>query len=148
MKIRDNSFLGKAYQLNFRYSERCPDYKTNLCHFMRVMFFWLPLKILGFVIVCLHAIRLLFVLFFELIPTIGMWLHYTVWSAITAVFVAAYLYDNYHTPLTRLTRRIDDRLEQLSENETIGVISTWIKAKKSKICPLVEIVHENRDDDG
>lgn len=45
MTVNSKSFLGRLYRLNFDFTPNYYEPYTNLCHFMRVILIWLPLKI-------------------------------------------------------------------------------------------------------
>ncbi len=113
MIIKHNSLWGYLYLLNFELSLEpyVPRY-TNLCHFMRVIVLWLPLK---------------FVSVAALITFAVVWVEVALLSLLVlAAFAAG----------TLLTVGILFGCMWLS-NHTLA--AQYISAKKSKICPFVEI---------
>jgi hypothetical protein len=132
MKIKRNSWLGKAYLFNSRLTSSVAPMETDLCHFMQAVLLELPFKLLlifaGITCFVIVPIGLVLYLFFEVIPGISMELHYALWSEVVVMIVLLYLVEKIEGWRNSRPRKDPSLLRQL------------IKAKKQKICPLVEII--------
>ena len=132
INISHNNWLAQLYRLNFRFlsvgNYAMPN--TNLCHFMRCVLVWLPLKVIsalaggGFVIYVFIVGPLLefgALLYLNIVAIIGL-LGYAI----------ARMSKDSGVTIPRLMHRI-------TANESISLGVQYIKAVKSKICPFVHI---------
>ncbi len=139
------SWLVKIYKFNERLS---PDgfmpNRTNLCHFCRVVFFWVPFKFaVATIVVGLASFGVLY-LFFVLVPNTGWIFHWSLWSLITGAFVFWYLADNYKTPAQMWDIILDSMpLPPQWCGDIIDILWQWWFAIEDRICPLIELKDES-----
>lgn len=125
MKISIRSFLGKLYRLNYDLAPwnpfGMPEF-TDLCHFIRVVFLWLPFKI-GLVAVSIAAGWVWWEVSAIIGGTIGM----------TLLLIGLVLV---------ICDKLWPRLRELGDVESVSIVTQYLKAKKAKICPFIEITGE------
>ena len=120
--------------------------KTNLCHFCRVVFFWVPIKFAVATIIVGAVSFALFYLFFIMIPDTHWLLHWILWSVITGAFIFWYLADNYKTPAQMLKSVVDVIPEPPQWwEELFDVLAAWWEAIEDQICPLLDLKDENEE---
>lgn len=153
MNLPRDNWLVKLYKWNFDYlSTRWVVYDTNLCHFCRVVFFWVPFKVIsGMSIISIATFSLLY-FFFILVPDAGWAAHWIIWGIITSGFIFWYLADNYKTP-AEMADSFGEAVENMIEaipptpkfiTDFTVVVWEWVKGKKQKICPLIHIENDNK----
>lgn len=139
IKIKQSNWLARIYMFNYDHlDDRPAPMETDVCHFIQVILFVVPLKL--FFIALAFGVPLVGVLyfFFEIIPSISMTLHYAIWTTIVMLIVAYYVGE-------RIDEWRGNRPPRPAKEPSLLV--QYIKAKKRKICPLVEIVPPPSDDD-
>ena len=124
MQIGRRNILGKLYRFNFDFIPG--DYfesRTDLCHFLRVVFIWLPLKffIIGF-LVFLGTMGLIFIPLLEWGPLLYL--------NILAIIVAIGFL------IIRLIGGYEARGPGAS---SIELLTYYYKAIKQRVCPIIEI---------
>lgn len=125
MKIKVKSFLGRLYRLNYDLAPWHPygmPNLTNLCHFMRVIFLWLPFKI------ALAA---------TMIAAGFVW-----WEIPLIVGIGSLVILSSFFLIFCVIDKLWPRLRKIENMESVSVVAQYLKAKKAKVCPFVEIVED------
>lgn len=112
--------------------------RTNLCFFARVIVVWMPLALLANIAMWAMVI---YVLIWMPIELFGFVSYLTFLGALCAI-VGAFTLLIYIESRSKKGRFEDVALFEVPKNTSRGpsaidVFLTWIKAKKSKICPIV-----------
>jgi len=147
MKLLKSNWLVKVYKFNNHFTpEGDRPLKTSLCHFCRVVFIWLPLKLATLAAVGGGTSFGGFYFFFIIIPETSWILHWTAWGAITAGVIFCYLADNYRTP-EQMVKAVINSLPAVPKwyDDLIDILEAWWFAIENKICPFIEI--ESDEDD-
>ncbi len=126
MMISSRNILARLYRFNFTLSEQHPPIDTNLCHFMRVILLWLPLKLIGFI--CLAA---LFSTVIIILPVTNLGFYFYSTLVLLAIAIA-YL-------VVRLIQHEYDSKYDFTKSESLMIVCEYVKAIKRRVCPLVEI---------
>jgi len=123
MIISSKNILARLYWFNFVISPDFGPSRTDLCHFMRVILFWLPLKVLGYLFL---VFVLSMVAIYLPIQEFGIYFYATlVLLAIAIVYLVIRLGQHkYH---------------DLKPPETVMIVCEYARAIKKRVCPLVEI---------
>lgn len=127
--VDENGILGRLYRLclwdGWSFEAYYMRRQTNLCHFMRTVFLWLPLKFtvvlmtLGFLLTAALAPLFVFGLFaYLMIVAAGV---LTAWTII------------------KLIQENGVTMPDWAHSEGVVLFLAWVRAKKESICPLIEL---------
>lgn len=124
MKIGKRNILGKLYRFNFEFlSDNWFEPQTDLCRFMRVIFIWLPLKLLG---VLFAIVGLFMALIFIPLYEFGLLLYLNCLAIIAGIIYAGI--------------RVMEGYESIGPEATsVELVAYYYKAVKQRICPIIEI---------
>ena len=132
MKIKRDSWWYKIYDFNTELPTVWINYHhpENLCYFMRVVLFWVPLKLLILVSTSLLVLATTVLILgkFYMNWVVGYW--------ILVVFCMALPIHTYLNQFQRRTKKVSTKVLLPSP------FTEWIKAKKQKICPFIEFIDE------
>lgn len=145
MNIDKSSFVGKLFFLALKICEaftgRTFAYKyekgTNLCHFVRVTFFYLPAIISIQGAFWVYISNLLLIIPIKKFGFGGFFI--TIACTIVTILVFAFLIIGLGILADKIPRLIKRKeLETDNTRPTVqAIFIAWIKAKKQKICPLI-----------
>lgn len=141
------SWLVKIYKFNeYLTPDGFMPLKTNLCHFCRVVFFWVPIKLVVVTVVVGALSFGILYFFFVIVPTAHWLLHWGIWSFITGAFIFWYLADNYKTP-AQMLRSVVDTIPGSPQwyKGLRDVLEAWWFAIEDRICPLIDLKDESDD---
>lgn len=136
MKLSRANALVRIFEFNYRFSDNTAPANTDLCHFMRVILVWLPLKF-AFGLFTVAAAALLFLLAFDAFYRWWPLLYAVFWSGVASIFVVTYMWSEHYGKMERLSKVLNKPFPRI---EGLEIFGAWLAAKKAKICPLVEIV--------
>ena len=123
MKIRRRNLLARIYIFNFLFwSDEVAPMQTDLCHFMRVVLLWLPLKILTILFLAFVAAWVGFVL-----PITALGFPFFLTVVLLSISIGY------------LIVRLCTHEYHWQKSETVGIVFAYGHAIKDKVCPLVEI---------
>ena len=135
MEIKKDSWWYKIYDLNIDLGTEWRNYpqQENLCHFMRVVLFWVPAKLLMIVAVALLVLaQVAFWLSdFYMKWVVGYWMFVVFCTALpTCIYLKQFQYHDKRTKKVAIKTSLPSPFTE------------WIKAKKQKICPFIEFIDQ------
>ena|SRR3990167_5417744 len=139
MKISKRSYWYKVYNFNTdKLFTEWLNYSSteSLCHFMRVVFFWVPFKICLFITIPLF---LCFVLFLALLD-LYFYFNQLYWSIISIIMFAVF-FGYLMTNKDKKNIFISPIFNNRPKFESFAPIKEWITAKKAKVCPFIDFVN-------
>jgi len=142
MKISKSNLLARIYRFNFVVlSDGYASCQTDLCHFVRVILLYLPLKILikilmiiGGIGSALFAVGFVFFVF-SAIYLYSYLIHVLLWGSLSSFFIGWYIKDNFGGEISQAAYAAS----QTKPMTAAKILGEWVSAKKKKICPVVMI---------
>jgi len=123
--------------------------RTDLCHFFRTIFVYMPLTLLCNL---LFWAMVVFFLYISPVLLFGTWkapaLQFGIITVVALlVWVCLFMGDKLAKWRYRRPERRHERRQRSAENK-LRIIREWLRAKKEKVCPLVEFVDSATEEKG